>query len=55
MINYIYFVNRQQEFIKTINFKGRTYSETLVNPVKIFNRKEIDEHSILYIGVTKNG
>ncbi len=43
-----------RDLIKTINFKGRTYLGDPVNAVKIFNRKGIDELSILDIGATKN-
>ncbi len=44
-----------RDLIKTINFKDRTYLGDPVNAVKIFNRKGIDELSILDIGATKNG
>jgi len=44
-----------KDLIKTVNFKDRTYLGDPVNAVKIFNRKKIDELSILDIGVTKNG
>lgn len=43
-----------RDLIKTINFKDRTYLGDPVNAVKIFNRKGIDELSILDIGATKN-
>ena len=44
-----------RDLIKTIKFKDRTYLGDPVNAVKIFNRKGIDELSILDIGATKNG
>lgn len=44
-----------RDLIKTINFKERTYLGDPVNAVKIFNRKGIDELSVLDIGATKNG
>lgn len=44
-----------RDLIKTINFKDRTYLGDPVNAVKIFNRKGIDELSILDIGATKRG
>lgn len=44
-----------RDLIKTINFKDRTYLGDPVNAVKIFNRKGIDELSVLDIGATKNG
>lgn len=44
-----------RDLIKTINFRDRTYLGDPVNAVKIFNRKGIDELSILDIGATKNG
>lgn len=44
-----------RDLIKTINFKNRTYLGDPVNAVKIFNRKGIDELSVLDIGATKNG
>lgn len=44
-----------RDMIKTINFKDRTYLGDPVNAVKIFNRKGIDELSVLDIGATKNG
>ncbi len=43
-----------RDLIKTINFNKRTYLGDPVNAVKIFNRKGIDELSILDIGATKN-
>lgn len=43
-----------RDLIKTINFKERTYLGDSVNAVKIFNRKGIDELSVLDIGATKN-
>lgn len=43
-----------RDLIKTINFKERTYLGDPVNAVKIFNRKGIDELSILDIGATRN-
>lgn len=43
-----------RDLIKTINFKDRTYLGDPVNAVKIFNRKRIDELSILDIGAAKN-
>lgn len=43
-----------RDLIKTINFKERTYLGDPVNAVKIFNRKGIDELSVLDIGATKN-
>ncbi len=44
-----------RDLIKTVKFKDRTYLGDPVNAVKIFNRKGIDELSILDIGATKNG
>lgn len=44
-----------RDLIKTIQFDTRTYLGDPVNAVKIFNRKGIDELSILDIGVTKKG
>ena len=44
-----------RDLIKTVNFKNRTYLGDPVNAVKIFNRKGIDELSVLDIGATKNG
>ncbi|MBE5907635.1 MAG: imidazole glycerol phosphate synthase subunit HisF [Lachnospiraceae bacterium] len=43
-----------RDLIKTIQFGKRTYLGDPVNAVKIFNRKGIDELSILDIGATKN-
>lgn len=43
-----------RDLIKTINFKDRTYLGDPVNAVKIFNRKGIDELSVLDIGAAKN-
>ena len=43
-----------RDLFKTINFKDRTYLGDPVNAVKIFNRKGIDELSVLDIGATKN-
>lgn len=43
-----------RDLIKTIQFSKRTYLGDPVNAVKIFNRKGIDELSILDIGATKN-
>lgn len=43
-----------RDLIKTIQFGKRTYLGDPVNAVKIFNRKGIDELSILDIGSTKN-
>lgn len=42
-----------RDLIKTIQFGERTYLGDPVNAVKIFNRKRIDELSILDIGATK--
>lgn len=44
-----------RDLIKTVKFQDRTYLGDPVNAVKIFNRKGIDELSILDIGATKNG
>ena len=44
-----------RDLIKTAQFGKRTYLGDPVNAVKIFNRKGIDELSILDIGATKNG
>lgn len=44
-----------RDLIKTIQFKKGTYLGDPVNAVKIFNRKKIDELSILDIGTTKRG
>lgn len=43
-----------RDLIKTVQFGIRTYLGDPVNAVKIFNRKGIDELSILDIGATKN-
>lgn len=43
-----------RDLIKTIQFGKRTYLGDPVNVVKIFNRKGIDELSILDIGATRN-
>lgn len=43
-----------RDLIKTVNFKDRMYLGDPVNAVKIFNRKRIDELSVLDIGATKN-
>ena len=43
-----------RDLFNTINFKDRTYLGDPVNAVKIFNRKGIDELSVLDIGATKN-
>lgn len=43
-----------RDLIKTIKFKDTTYLGDPVNAVKTFNRKRIDELSILDIGTTKN-
>ena len=43
-----------RDLFKTINFQDRTYLGDPVNAVKIFNRKGIDELSVLDIGATKN-
>lgn len=43
-----------RDLIKTVQFKNRTYLGDPVNAVKIFNRKRIDELSVLDIGATKN-
>lgn len=42
------------DLIKTVKFDKRTYLGDPVNAVKIFNRKGIDELSVLDIGATKN-
>lgn len=44
-----------RDLIKTVNFKAPTYLGDPVNAVKIFNRKGIDELSILDISATKRG
>ena len=43
-----------RDLIKTVQFGPRTYLGDPVNAVKIFNRKGIDELSILDIGAEKN-
>lgn len=43
-----------RDLIKTVQFVKRTYLGDPVNAVKIFNRKGIDELSILDIGATRN-
>lgn len=43
-----------RDLFKTVQFGERTYLGDVVNAVKIFNRKGIDELSILDIGATKN-
>ena len=43
-----------RDCIKTVQFGERTYLGDVVNAVKIFNRKGIDELAILDIGATKN-
>lgn len=43
-----------KDLVKTIQFGKRTYLGDPVNAVKIFNRKGIDELSVLDIGATKN-
>lgn len=43
-----------RDLFKTIQFGERTYLGDVVNAVKIFNRKGIDELSILDIGATRN-
>jgi cyclase len=44
-----------KDLIKTMNFSKPTYLGDPVNAVKIFNRKGIDELSVLDISVTKKG
>ena len=44
-----------RDLIKTVQFGERTYLGDPVNAVKIFNRKGIDELSILDIGATRKG
>ena len=44
-----------RDLIKTVRFGERTYLGDPVNAVKIFNRKRVDELSVLDIGATKNG
>lgn len=43
-----------RDLFKTVQFGERTYLGDVVNAVKIFNRKGIDELSILDIGATQN-
>lgn len=43
-----------RDLFKTVQFGERTYLGDVVNAVKIFNRKGIDELSILDIGVTRS-
>ena len=43
-----------RDLIKTVQFGDRTYLGDPVNAVKIFNRKGIDELSVLDIGATRN-
>ena len=43
-----------RDLFKTVQFGERTYLGEVVNAVKIFNRKGIDELSILDIGATRN-
>lgn len=43
-----------RDLFKTVQFGERTYLGDVVNAVKIFNRKGIDELSILDIGATSN-
>lgn len=43
-----------RDLIKTAQFGKRTYLGDPINAVKIFNRKGIDELSVLDIGVTRN-
>ena len=43
-----------RDCIKTVQFGARTYLGDVVNAVKIFNRKGIDELAILDIGAAKN-
>lgn len=44
-----------RDLVKTVNFKNPTYLGDPVNAVKIFNRKGIDELSILDISATRRG
>lgn len=44
-----------RDLIKTVHFKNPTYLGDPVNAVKIFNRKRIDELSILDISATQHG
>lgn len=43
-----------RDLVKTVQFSKPTYLGDPVNAVKIFNRKRIDELSVLDIGATKN-
>lgn len=43
-----------RDLVKTVQFGRRTYLGDPINAVKIFNRKGIDELSVLDIGATKN-
>lgn len=43
-----------RDLFKTVQFGERTYLGDVVNAVKIFNRKGIDELAILDIGATRN-
>lgn len=43
----------EQDMIKTVKFKNPTYLGDPINAVKIFNRKGIDELSLLDISATK--
>jgi len=43
-----------RDLFKTVQFGERTYLGDVINAVKIFNRKGIDELSILDIGVTRS-
>ena len=43
-----------RDLVKTVQFGKRTYLGDPINAVKIFNRKGIDELSVLDIGATKN-
>ena len=44
-----------RDMVKTVRFQSPTYLGDPVNAVKIFNRKEIDELSVLDISATKRG
>ena len=44
-----------EDLVKTVRFGRRTYLGDPVNAVKIFNRKGIDELSVLDIGATASG
>ena len=46
---------QDEDLVKTVRFKDPTYLGDPVNAVKIFNRKGVDELSILDIGATKSG